>query len=313
MVAMPSLIFQSALVAAAALVVAFAGNAAWAALPAVLGLLWLLGLGPVRVCAHGHRVLIRCWFTDTAILRQGVFWLWRPEYVDNDHSNFGPWTGRKHLPLKGQILEIDVPEVIVSVDGGVYALKVNTKVVGQVMNYTVEDLVQNPIRIETHMHDVIANMLRKSVFDKPLEAALSEIQHLFLRKEHEISELLAAPSFQPMRLMLDADQQIMPADTATATAMQLVAQRKQEVARRAVQEEAHVSAMHESYNQLVLKTEEQKVHAVQLQMQRDELMLQKETYGTEGAAQVEVAKAAKAAYLFSGSSASQNWNVLPSA
>merc|ERR1719335_1535178 len=75
----------------------------------------------------------------------------------------------------------------------------------------------------------------------------------------------------------------------------------------------HITAMREQENQLKLKAEEQKVHMLMLQMRRGELMLQKEVYGMEGAAQIEATKHAKAAYLLSGIPGSNvsGWTTLP--
>merc|ERR1712232_1113863 len=94
-----------------------------------------------------------------------------------------------------------------------------------------------------------------------------------------------------MGLLLDADQRIAAADQATATALDLLAQRKQEAAKRAVL-------------QASMETEEQKVkvHKVSLEVSKNECMMQQEAYGKDGATLIEAAKHAKALYLFSGSS-----------
>merc|ERR1712054_347703 len=106
---------------------------------------------------------------------------------------------------------------------------------------------------------------------------------------------------------MGANEAISPADAMTKQAMELVARRKQEIAQRAVQEEAHLTEMRQLENQLLLKSEEQKVHALTMQMKKEEMKLQKDTYGSEGAAQVEASKCAKAVYLFSGNSGQHAW------
>merc|ERR1719160_37320 len=314
-----------------------------------------MGLGPQHIRADTHRVLIRSWFTNATTVREGTFWLWFPEYIVTCTTSFGPWASHERLPAKGQVCEIDVPEALIPVDNGTYTLKVNTKVVGHVENYTVEDLLLNPMPIEDHMHNVITDMLRSAVHDKTLEMAITEIQEIFTKDLHNRLKDLTTATFRPTRLMLDANQSIAPANKTTEEAMQLVAQRKQQVAQRALHAEehvtamqklenelvlkaeeqrrahitamrelenqlalrteeqrlAHITAMREQENQLTLKAEEQKVHALILQMHRDELMLQKEVYGMEGAAQIEATNHAKAAYLLSGIPGSNVWTTLP--
>lgn len=313
--------FQSALVAALAavspLLAPDAGvSAIFLTFTALLVLAWFLGLGAGLKRAHGHRVLIRSWFSDATSLREGTFYLWFPEYEVRDKASFGPWACHQKLPMKDQILQIDVPETFVSVDNGTYVLKVNTKIIGRVEDYTVKDLVLNCQPIEKQMHDVITDTLRRAVHDKSLEEALAEIQQILSQDLKQVTALMIVPTFRPLRVMLDADRYIAPADAATKRAMELVAQRKEEITRRAVQAEEHLTAMKHLENQLALKAEEQKVHAVTLQMRKEELMLQREAYGMEGAAQVEASKHAKATYLFSGSSSPNQgpnvWTALPS-
>lgn len=249
------------------------------------------GLFTVKVVsAHGYRVLVRTWGSNATCLREGSFLLMFPEYVVHERIQFGPWANRKRLPSIGQTLDIDVPEVLVPVNDGVYCLKVNTKVIGVVEPYSVPDLLQNPVAIEQRCHDVIANALRTAVHDKPLEDAIAEIQRFFLKNADSISELISVPTFKATQLLLDADQCVRPADAATEKAFALLVQRKEEASKRL----ALVAAM---------ETEEQKVklHRVSLQTNRDEFMLQQEAYGKEGAALIEAAKHTKALYLFSGS------------
>lgn len=247
-------------------------------------------LSTTVVMGHGHRVLARTWGTDKVSLRSGCFWLSFPEYVVKDASQFGPWSGRKQLPQVGQILDIDVPEVLVQVDHGVYCLRVNTKVIGVVEEYTVQELLTNPVAIEQRCHDVIAQTLRNATHDKPLEGAIVEIQRLFLKDASSISDLMCVPAFRPTQLLLDANQRISAADAATGQAMELVVQRKQEAAKRSNLEAS-------------METEEQKVklNRVTLQASRDACMLQQEAYGKEGAAMIEAAKHCKALYLVTGS------------
>jgi len=241
------------------------------------------------VSAHGYQVLVRTWCSNTASLREGSFLLLFPEYVVHDREQFGPWMQRNRLPAIGQTLEIDVPEVLVPVNQGVYCLKVNTKVIGTVERYSVDDLLQNPTSIEHRCHDVIANALRSAVYDKPLEEALAEVQRIFLKDADGISKLFSVPTFKATQLLLDADQRVCPADEATGQAFHLLVQRKQESAKRCAVEAA-------------METEEQKVKLaeVALQASRNEFMLQQEAYGKEGAALIEAAKHTKALYLFHG-------------
>lgn len=268
-------------------------------LPQPLGLIVVFGalcavwvLFSVRVVsAHGHQVLVRAMCSNAASLREGSFFLLFPEYVVSDRRQFGPWMGGARLPAIGQTLEVDVPEVLVSVDHGLYCLKVNTKVIGIVERYSVDDLLENPVSIEHRCHDVIAHTLRSAVYDKPLEEALAEIQRIFLKGDEDISKLFSVPTFKATQLLLDADQRVCPADTVTNQAFDLLVQRKQESAKRSAIEAA-------------METEEQKVKLakVALQTTRNEFMLQQEAYGKEGAALIEAAKHTKALYLFSGSS-----------
>jgi hypothetical protein len=266
--------------------------------------LWVVALGLVGafciawalfavriVAAHGHRVLVRTGFSDVVSLREGSFFIMFPEYVVHERFQFGPWCRRPCLPAVGQTIEIDVPEVLVTVDHGVYCLKVNTKVIGVVEQYSVDDLLRNTVPIEQRCHDVIAQALRNAVYDKPIEEALAEIQSMFVKGGDSIAQLIDVPTFKARQLLLDADQCVGPADSATAKAFELLAQRKEEVAKRSALEAA-------------LETEEQKVklHKVSLQTQRNEFMLQQEAYGKEGAALIEAAKHAKALYLFAGDS-----------
>jgi len=243
------------------------------------------------VAAHGHRVLVRAFCSNAASLREGSFFLTFPEYVVDDRSQFGPWAQRKHLPIPGQAVEIDVPEVLVPVNQGVYCLKVNTKVVGVVESYSVDELLQNPVSIEQRCHDVIAGALRSAVCDKSLEEALAEIQRLFMKDGDSIAKLLSIPTFKSTQLLLDAEECVRPADAATTNAFALLVQRKEEGAKRSALEAA-------------METEELKVkmHKVSLQISRNEFMLQQEAYGKEGAALIEAAKHTKALYLFSGGS-----------
>jgi len=222
-----------------------------------------------------------------------------PDYIVRDKAQFGPWCKRDALPTVGQSLAVDVPEVLVPVDNGLYCLKVNTKVMGVVENYSVADLLQNPVSIEDRCHDVIAHALRCAVYDKSLQEALTEIQRIFLKDATSISALLSVPAFRPTQLLLDANERIAPADAATAEAMALLVQRRAEAAKR--------SALEAS-----METEEQKVklHNVSLQKSRNEFMLQQEAYGKEGAALIEAAKHAKALYLFSGGSGVNAFTVL---
>jgi len=250
------------------------------------------GLLTVRVvAAHGHQVLVRAFCSNAARLRQGSFFLTFPEYVVHDKAQFGPWCQRTHLPATGQTIEVDVPEVLVPVNHGVYCLKVNTKVIGVVENFTVDDLLRNPVSIEQRCHDVIANALRSGVCDQPLEEALAQIQRIFLKDSDGISKLLSVPTFKSTQLLLDADQCVRPADTATSKAFELLVQRKEEKAKLSALEAA-------------METEEQKVqmHKISLQTTRNEFMLQQEAYGKEGAALIEAAKHTKALYLFAGGS-----------
>ena len=48
-------------------------------------------------------------------------------------------------------------------------------------------------------------------------------------------------------------------------------------------------------------------------MRRAEMLLQKEVYGCDGAAQVEAAKVAKGAYLFAGGANVNAWTAVPPA
>jgi hypothetical protein len=191
----------------------------------------------------------------------------------------------------GQVLDIDVPEVLVPVDHGVYCLRVNTKVIGVVEDYSVQDLLTHQITIEQRCHDVIAQTIRTAVHDKPLEEAIAEIQQLFLKDTAGISVPMCLPAFRPTQLLLDANERISAADAATAQAMELIAQRKQESEKR-----LNVEAS--------METEEQKgkLNKVILQATRDSCMLQQEAYGKEGAAMIEAAKHCKALYLVAGSS-----------
>merc|ERR1719210_1458293 len=162
--------------------------------------------------AHGFRVLVRTMFSNEARLQEGAVVLSLPEYIVHDCRQFGPWSGRQRLPLVGQVLDVDVPEIHVPVEQGLYCLKVNPKVVGVVQSYSVQDLIQNPIPIETRINDVIANALRSAVYDKPLEEALVEIQRLFLKDPASISALISTPAFNVTQLLLDANEHIAPAD-----------------------------------------------------------------------------------------------------
>lgn len=263
-----------------------------------LCIVWTL-LSVRIVAAHGYRVLVRDLFSNAASIRQGFFWTFLPEYVVTDREQFGPWKARNRLPAVGQTIEIDVPAVLVPVSEGLYCLKVNTKVIGTVESYSVDDLLQNPVPIEHRCHDVIAKALRTAVYDKPLETALADVQRFFLKDRESISQLLAVPTFKATQLLLDADECVRPADTATGQAFDLVLQRKQESAKRSALEAA-------------METEEQKVKlaTVSLQAKRNELMLQQEVYGKEGAALIEAAKHAKTLYLFSGSSGLSSSSVL---
>jgi len=247
----------------------------------------------VRVVnSHGHRVLVRSWFSDSASLKEGSLLVVFPEYVVEDKNQFGPWAHRRLLPAVGQTIAIDVPDILVPVGQGLYCLKVNTKVIGTVEPYSVDELIKNTVSIEDRCQDVIANVLRSAVFDKPVEEALAEAQRIFLKDADSISKLLCAlPAFKVTQLLLDADKCIAPADSATKQAFDLVLQRKQEGAKRDAVEAG-------------MATEEQKVKLakVALQASRNEMMLQQEIYGQEGAAMIEAAKHTKALYLFSGGS-----------
>jgi len=256
----------------------------------VLFALWIVFTTRL-VSAHGKRVLVRSWGTNASSLREGSFLTVFPEYVVQDHDEFGPWKQRKCLPSVGQVIDVDVPEVLVPLDQGLYCLKVNTKVIGVVEHYGTDDLAQNPVAIEHRCHDVIAQALRKAVLDKPLEEAFSTIQRMFLKDADMISSMLSVPTFRARELLLDADQCISPADAATTRALELILQRKEEVAKRTALEAA-------------METEEQKVklQKISLQSTRNEFMLQQEAYGKEGAALIEAAKHTKALYLFAGGS-----------
>lgn len=241
------------------------------------------------VAAHDHRVLIRTLGSKEARLQDGSFFVCLPEYVVRDSAQFGPWKEARRLPLVGQVRSIDVPMVLVAVENGLYCVRVNTKVVGTVEAYSVEEIRQSSIAIENRCHDMIAHALRKAVYDKPLEEALVVIQNMFLKDAAGIAEVLSTPMFRPTQLMLDANENVTPADAMTQKAMELIQQGKQEAMKRANIEKA-------------MDTEEQKVklQKIGLQATRDELMLQQEIYGKEGASIIEAAKHAKALYLFSG-------------
>jgi len=239
--------------------------------------------------AHGYQVLVRTYLSDSAELRTGNVFVWFPEYIVHDQSQFGPWSKRKRLPVQGQTVVIDVPEVLVPVNMGLYCLKVNTKVIGTVQSIEASDLMQNPVAIEQLCHDVIATALRKSVYEKPLDEALSEVQRLFLKDSEGISELLNVPTLAVKQLMLDADQHVAPADAGTQKAFDLLVQRQQESAQRSA-----VAAAMETQEQKV------KLDSIALQGHRNAMMLQQEIYGKEGAALVEAAKHAKCLYLFTG-------------
>lgn len=186
--------------------------------------------------AHGFRVLVRTVYSNVATLREGSSLLAYPEYVVRDSRQFGPWSSRAHLPLVGQVLDIDVPEVIVPVEKGLYCLRVKTKAIGTVRNYSVEDLVQSPIAIEQRIHDVIAKALRRAVYDKGLEDALVKIQRIFCKDGAGISAVISVPAFQVTQLLLDATEHVSPADPATQAALDIIMQRKQETAKQAVLE-----------------------------------------------------------------------------
>lgn len=243
------------------------------------------------VDAHGRQVLVRNWYSDTVALRKGSFFLFYPEYVVKDRMQFGPWMDRISLPAVGQTIEIDVPDVLAPVEHGVYCLQINTKVIGKVEQYSVDDLLQNQVSVETVCHDAIAHALRSAVFDKPVEEALAEVQRIFLKDSQSISALISVPTFKVTKLSLDADQRVRPADTATQQAFDLAAKLRQESAKKAAAEAA-------------MATEEQKVKLaeVTLKTSRNEMMLQQEVFGKEGAALIEASKQAKALYLFSGTS-----------
>lgn len=239
--------------------------------------------------AHGYRVLVRTMCSNAARLQEGAVVLSFPEYVVRDSSQFGPWSGRKRLPLVGQVLDVDVPEIRVPVEQGLYCLKVNTKVVGVVQSYSVKDLTQNPIPIEARINDVIANALRSAVYDKPLEEALVDIQRLFLKDAEGISALISTPAFKVTQLLLDANEHVAPLDASTSRALDIIIQRKQEVGKRAALEAS-------------AETEAQKVklRKIAQEGERNEYMLQQEAFGKEGAALVEAAKHAKVLYLCAG-------------
>lgn len=290
---------------------------------------------PTRVNAFNHRVLIRSYLTDESMLSHGSFWLHAPYYVVDDSSQYGPWSKWDDLPLPGELIDVDLPPSVVSVDHGTYSLSVNTKVQGRVRTYTLQDLQTNRTPTETCLHDSITEALRKAVHAKPLEEAIAEIQRLFAHQHAELSDivLVGAPPFEPTRLMLDADKQIEPASPATKEAMQLVVARKQQAAQRAVQEERHVSAMREQAmhvelelerqrqeelarralqleqhatameaveHELAQKSAQQQVHELEMKRHAEELRLAKEAYGAEGAAQVEASKHARASYVLIG-------------
>merc|ERR1711871_448246 len=148
---------QAAVLGAIAVVSTLLANGDWVVALGLIGAFcsaW--ALFSVRlVSAHSHRVLVRTTCSDVASLREGAFFLMFPEYVVYDRDQFGPWCRRDCLPAVGQTIEIDVPEVLVSVNQGVYCLKVNTKVIGVVEKYSVNDLLQNSVAIEQRCHDVI--------------------------------------------------------------------------------------------------------------------------------------------------------------
>jgi len=300
---------------------------------AILGVIAILR--PKRIHALHSRVIIRSHLADGSRLEQGSsFWIFFPEYVVEDSAQFGPWCKLGRLPVPGQLIDIDLPPSIVSVENGTYQLKVNTKIKGRVAEYALADLSTHPVPLHEALHDSITTALRGAVHEMPLEEAIGEI-HKFFETSAERNEALVSgvACFAPTRLMLDANECISHANSATADALELVAQRKQQVATRAMKEERHKTAMREQAQRLELtlecerqqemakralqeerhlsamklledelkqKAEQRKVHAIEMQMRADELMLMKETYGSEGAAQVEAAKHAKASYLFAG-------------
>lgn len=273
--------------------VALAASAVLLPAPLVIAaaLVWVL-LTCRFVEAHGRRVLIRTFGTNDVSLASGAQLVFFPQYVVNDSEQFGPWQKHRALPLPGQILEVDVPEVLATVENGLYCLKVNTKVVGVVQKYSVAELLQNRIAIEHRILDAIATTLRGAVYDLKLEEALVEIQRLFAKDASGISAAIQVPAFKVTQLMLDPNQSIVAADSATETTMQIIFERKQETSRLAILEASMAS-------------EEQKVklHRVGLQAIRDEMMLQQEVYGKEGAAMVAAAKHANAVYLCVGGGA----------
>jgi len=290
---------------------------------------------PRRIHALHEQVIIRSHLADGGRLEQGSsFWIFFPEYVVEDNAQFGPWCKLGKLPVPGQLLDIDLPPSIVSVENGTYQLKVNTKVKGRVTEYTLADLSKHPIPLHEALHDSITTALREGVHEMPLEEAIGEINKFFETSAERNEALVSGVAcFAPTRLMLDANERITHANSATADALELVAQRKKQVATRAMQEERHKTAMREQAQRLELtlecerqqemakralqeerhlsamklledelkqKAEQRKVHAIEMQMRADELKLTKEAYGAEGAAQVEAAKHAKASYLFTG-------------
>jgi len=300
-------------------------------------------LRPKRIHALHERVIVRSYLADGGRIEQGSsFWLWFPEYVVEANAEFGPWCKLGRLPVPGQLLDIDLPPSIVSVENGTYQLKVNTKVSGRVTEYALPDLSTHPVPVHEALHDSITTALRGAVHEMPLEDAIGEI-HKFFETSAERNEALVSgvACFAPTRLMLDANEHITPANKATSNALELVAQRKAQVAKRAMQEEQHKTAMREQAQRLELtldcerrqemanralqeerhltamkrledelkqKAEQRKVHEVEMEMRELELALMKDTYGVEGAAQVEAAKHAKASYLFTGGAAgSTSW------
>lgn len=286
---MIAMIIQGAVIGVLAILVALIPDAF--PVVAIAFTLWMFSTCNV-VMAHGHRVLVRTFGTNEVSLRDGCFWLCFPQYRVQDKKQLGPWCQRGQLPQVGQVLDIDVPAILVPVDNGLYCLQVNTKVIGKVESYTVQDLIQNPVPVEQRCHDTIAQALRVAVYDKPLEDAIAEIQRTFLKDADSVSALIAVPAFRATQLLLDANACIGPADDATKNALQICVQRKQQSAKCAVLEAS-------------METEEQnvKVRRIELQAKREQMELERDIYGKDGCAMVEASKNCKVLYM--------NWSTVP--
>merc|ERR1711879_589751 len=212
-----------------------------------------------------------------------------PKYLVQSGLELGPWREKGYLPLIGQVVEIDVPEVRVMVEKGLYCLRVNTKVMAKVEDYSASDLLQNPIPVEQRVHDVIATKLRAAVYEMSLEEALLEIQHIFSRGADAIADLLTVPSVKVTQLMLDPNSSIVAADQITKQALELAAKKQQEQTKRKIIESS-----------MATEQEKVKLHRIELQSERERQLLQQEIFGKEGAAMVEASKHAKVLYLSVG-------------